>query len=262
MIRFQRGLRPARRGRAAARTTARTAARTGAWLAAAWLAAAVPGCSGFHATTLGDVLGGGALDDATITNGLREALQVGTQRAVAATSRPDGFLANPRIRIPMPQELTKVAKTLRSAGLGGHVDDFELAMNRAAEQASGEAVDVFWSVLKRMTFADARAILHGEDDAATAFFRRTAGEELRGRFHPVVAAKMSELGYVRKYDELVRMYTALPLTTKPAFRPEDYVTDRALDGLFTILADEEKRIRDDPVARTTALLRRVFGAPR
>lgn len=241
---------------------ARTLRAGAAVLAAAWMAAAAPGCSGFNAAALGDVLGGGALDDATIVDGLREALHVGTQRTVASTSRPDGFFANPRIRIPMPPDLAKVAKTLRSAGLGSHVEEFELAMNRAAEQASGEAVEVFWGALKRMTFADARGILQGEDDAATAFFRRTAGEELRARFHPVVAAKMSELGYVRKYDELVRMYTALPLTTKPAFRPEDYVTDRALDGLFTILADEEKRIRDDPAARTTALLRRVFGAPR
>ena len=242
--------------------TGRTTRRATSLLAAACLAAAVAGCSGFNAASLGDVLGSGPLDDSTIVAGLREALHVGTERTVAATSRTDGFWANPRIRIPMPRELSGVAKTLRAAGLGSHVEEFELAMNRAAEQASGTAVDVFWNALKRMTWTDARGILDGDDTAATEFFRRTTGDELRARFQPIVAAKMSELGYLRKYDELVSMYAALPLTTKPAFRPEDYVTDRALDGLFTILGDEEKRIREDPAARTTALLRRVFGAPR
>lgn len=228
---------------------------------AALVALAAAGCTGFNASTLGNVLGG-PLDDATIVQGLQEALHVGTQRAAASTSRTDGFFANPRIRIPLPRELSTVAKTLRTAGFGSKVDEFELAMNRAAEQASGEAVDVFWNAIRRMTFADARGILQGDSTAATTFFRRTAGEELRARFRPVVVARMNELGYVRKYDELVDLYASLPLTTRPAFRPEDYVTDRALDGLFTVLGDEEKRIREDPAARTTALLRRVFGAPR
>jgi hypothetical protein len=159
----------------------------------------------------------------------------------------------------MPAELTTVAATLRGIGLGGKVDEFELSMNRAAEQATGEAVGVFWSAIRSMSIADARSILDGPDNAATSYFRGRTGAELESRFRPIVDAKMQELGYLQAYDSLVDAYAALPLTTKPAFDPQGYVTGRALDGLFTILADEEQRIRDDPAARTTELLRQVFG---
>jgi hypothetical protein len=174
-------------------------------------------------------------------------------------SRRDGYFGNARIRIPLPQELDSAASTLRQVGLGSHVDELELAMNRAAEAAAGEAVDVFWNAIKSMTIADARGILNGPDTAATAYFRRTTEARLEARFAPIVDEKMTALGTVRVYDQLVAAYDALPLTTKPAFDPRAYVTSRALDGLFTVLGDEEKRIRDDPAARTTALLRRVFG---
>jgi hypothetical protein len=194
--------------------------------------------------------------------GLKEALQVGTGRASAATSARDGFLGNARIRIPLPQELAGPARTLRDIGLGSHVDDFEVAMNRAAEAATGEAVDVFASAIRAMTWADARAILDGPDTAATAYFRGATEAQLTARFRPIVETKMAELGTVRAYDTLVNAYTALPLTTKPSFDPYAYVTGRALGGLFTVLAGEEQRIRRGPLARTTELLRRVFGAPR
>jgi len=222
--------------------------------------ALLPACAGFDPGSLGDILdGGGPLDDATIVSGLREALNIGTQRASASVSRTDGYFGNARIRIPLPQELDSAASTLRSVGLGSHVDDFELAMNRAAEAAAGEAVDVFWSAIRSMTIADARGILNGPDTAATAYFRRTTETKLEARFAPIVDEKMTALGTVRVYDRLVAAYDALPLTTRPAFDPRAYVTDRALDGLFTVLGDEEKRIRDDPAARTTELLRKVFG---
>ena len=223
---------------------------------------AMPGCAGLSSSSLGDILGtsSGALDEPTIVAGLQEALHVGAQRTVDKTSRPNGFFENPRIRIPLPHELDTAAKTLRSVGLGQHVDQFELTMNRAAEAAAGEAVDVFWNAIKTMTWSDARGILQGNDTAATEFFRSRTEAELRTRFHPIVVAKMNELGTVRVYDQLVQAYTAIPLTKKPAFDPEDYVTTRALGGLFTILGEEEKRIREDPAARTTELLRRVFGA--
>jgi hypothetical protein len=220
------------------------------------------GCAGLSSTTLDDILesGAGPLDEPTIVAGLRDALRVGAERTVETTSRADGFFQNPRIRIPLPRELDSAATTLRSVGLGAHVDEFELTMNRAAEAAAGEAFDVFWNAIRTMTWSDARGILEGESDAATAFFRRRTETELRSRFHPIVVSKMNALGSVRAYDRLVQAYTALPLTTKPAFDPAEYVTRRALGGLFTVLGDEEKRIRDDPVARTTEILRRVFGA--
>ncbi|HMB70563.1 MAG TPA: DUF4197 domain-containing protein [bacterium] len=222
--------------------------------------ALLPACAGFDPGSLGDILeSSGPLDDATIVSGLREALNIGTQRASASVSRTDGYFGNARIRIPLPQELDSAASTLRQVGLGSHVDDFELAMNRAAEAAAGEAVDVFWSAIKSMTIADARGILNGPDTAATAYFRRTTEAQLEARFAPIVDEKMTTLGTVRVYDQLVSAYDALPLTTKPAFDPRAYVTDRALNGLFTVLGDEEKRIREDPLARTTALLRKVFG---
>jgi len=230
-------------------------------LVATGLALLLAGCAGLNTGSVGDILQGtGPLDESTIVDGLREALHVGTERAVRTTSRRDGFFGNPRIHIPIPQELESVAGTLRSVGLGDHVDEFELAMNRAAEEASKEAVDVFWSAIRGLTWTDARGILEGDDTAATAFFRGRTEQELRARFEPIVTRKMTELGYVRTYERLVEAYSALPLTTKPAFDPEAYVTDRALDGLFTILGEEEKRIREDPLARTTALLRRVFGS--
>lgn len=223
--------------------------------------AVMSGCGSVDPAVLEQILGttGGGLSESTIIAGLRQALEVGTERTVDNTSQTDGFFGNPLIRIPIPGELQTVATTLRGVGLGGKVDEFELAMNRAAEQASGEAVAVFWGAIKTMTIDDARGILNGPDNAATVYFRGRTETELETRFLPIVETKMQELGYVKKYEELADAYAALPLTTRPAFDPEDYVTDRALSGLFTILADEEKRIRDDPAARTTELLRQVFG---
>jgi hypothetical protein len=228
------------------------------------LAASLPlvlsACASFDPASLSDVLGtGGPLDESTIVSGLREALRVGSERSVDRTSRPGGFLDDARIRIPLPAELTGVARTLRDVGMGGFVDEFEESMNRAAEQATGEAVDVFRGAIRTMTFADARAILDGPDDAATSFFRSRTEAELLARFRPIVDRKMAELGYLETYDRLADAYAALPFKSRPVFDPGAYVTGRALDGLFTVLADEEKRIREDPAARTTELLRRVFS---
>ncbi|GJM44098.1 MAG: hypothetical protein DHS20C21_09400 [Gemmatimonadota bacterium] len=218
-------------------------------------------CATFNASDLSRILdAGGPLDEGTIVNGLKQALEVGSERAVGTTSAPGGFLNNARIRIPLPGELEGVARTLRVAGMGSYVEEFEVAMNHAAEKATGEAVSVFWGAIRQMTFSDAREILGGADDAATSFFRARTEEELNERFAPIVNAKMAELGYLDTYDRLIDGYAALPLTSRPEFDPRSYVTGRALDGLFVILADEEKRIRDDPAARTTDLLRRVFSS--
>ncbi len=209
-------------------------------------------------------LAGGAtrppLDEQTVAAGLREALQVGTERTVQSTSRIDGFLGNTLIRIAVPEEFAGAAKTLRKVGLGSQVDTLETAMNRAAEQASGEAMAVFLDTLAQMTVADAFAILRGGDHAATDYFRDKTSETLRARFAPIVRAKMAEVGLYRIYDQASRSYAALPFASRaPAIDLEEYVTGRGLDGLFTVLADEEKKIRQDPAARTTALLRRVFA---
>lgn len=201
------------------------------------------------------------LDDATIASGLKEALRVGIERAVADTSRPDGFLGNDRIRIPLPEKLQSVADTLRKIGLDKPVEDLVVAMNRGAEKASAEAADVFVGAIERMTLADARGILQGGPTAATDFFRAKTEDELRAKFEPIVAAKLDAVGGVRTYNDLLSRYRALPFVPKPPqLRLERFVTDKALDGLFVTLGREEARIREDPRARATALLKQVFGS--
>lgn len=205
---------------------------------------------------------GGAPDRATIAAGLREALRVGSERAVAATSRRDGFLGNALIRIAVPDELDSAATALRRVGLGSQVDALEVSMNRAAEQASGEAFDVFAGAIRGMTLEDVVGVWRGGDTAATAYFREHTQDALRARFEPIVATSMQRVGLARLYGDLVARVRALPLVEAPTLDLEDYVTDRTLDGLFTVLGQEETRIRQDPAARTTELLREVFGSAR
>jgi hypothetical protein len=206
--------------------------------------------------------GAGTLDEATVASGLREALQVGSRRAVDRTSVADGFWSDVRIRIPVPERAAQVASSLRSVGLGPQVDAFERSMNRAAERASAEAASVFIDAILRLTIPDAIGILRGQDDAATQYLRRTAGAELTRRFTPIVDAKMREVGVTRLYADLIDQLRAFPLVQRPELDLTDYVTSRAVDGLFVVVADEEARIREDPAARTTELLRRVFGSRR
>jgi hypothetical protein len=223
------------------------------------LAAAV-GCGGSASLdAVGDLLGSpGLRGESRIVAGLKQALEIGTERAVGQTSQQDGFLRNPSIRIGLPDSLQTMAAGLRAVGLGERIDELEVAMNRAAEQASAEATEVFWQGIRQMSFADARSILAGGDTAATEYFERTTREPLRERFEPIVAERMRSVGLVRLYGDLVARYAALPFTDKPTLNLERYVTDGALDGLFRVLGEEERRIREDPAARTTTLLKEVF----
>ncbi len=234
---------------------------------AAFLAAAVLLVTSCETTRVTRVLsellqsGQGGVSLETMVAGLKEALTVGTRNAVEKTSRAGGFSADNLLRIRTPPELEKVAKTLRAVGLGRMVDDFEAKMNLAAEQASARATPVFLDAVKGMTFADAKQILQGGDTAATDYFRGRTEKRLGGIFRPIAAEQMAKVGAVRVYNNLMRKYNAIPLVTRPRFDIEDYVTGKTLDGLFATLAAEETRIRRDPVARTTELLRRVFGQP-
>jgi len=206
-----------------------------------------------------DLLGGaGATGESRVVAGLKQALQIGTERAVEQTSRANGFLSNDAIRIGMPESLDGMAKGLRAIGFGQQLDEFEVAMNRAAEEASGEAAPVFWEAIGNMSFQDARGILDGGETAATDYFERVTREPLAKRFEPIVAARMQNVGVVARYNELVGRYAALPFAQKPSLSLEQYVTGGALDGLFHVLGQEERRIREDPAARTTDLLREVF----
>lgn len=222
------------------------------------------GCTALQ-ESMGDILdsgsGDGELDESIVIDGIREALRVGTENAVLSTSQLDGYLGNELIRIILPEQLESMASTLRSVGLGGYVDELEVGMNRAAELAAAEARDIFWNAIREMTVADAFGILNGGDAAATEYFRRQTGDDLRERFHPIIEQKIEETGLSRLYSQVADSYNNLPLTGTPRLVDlDEYVTDRALDGLFMVLAQEEQRIREDPAARTTELLRRVFGS--
>jgi len=196
----------------------------------------------------------------TIIGGLKEALVVGTRNTVAQTGKKGGYTDNSLIHIPLPQKLQKFGSTLRAVGLGTQVDQFEQTMNEAAENAARTAAPVFVDAIKQMSFTDAKAILNGGNTAATDYFRQRTSGALRTRYSSVVSKHMNSLGAVRKYNDLVSRYNMIPLVPKATFDPEAYVTDQALDGLFTVLATEEQKIRENPAARTTALLRQVFGS--
>ncbi len=224
---------------------------------------AFSGCAALSESA-GDILntgsGDGELDESVVIDGIREALRVGTQNTVISTSQVDGYLGNEMIRIALPEQMGSVASTLRTVGLGAYVDELEVGMNRAAELAAAEARDVFWKAINSMTVTDAFGILNGEDTAATEYFRRQTGADLRARFHPIIEEKIEEIGLSRMYSKVADAYNDLSFTGAPGLVDlDEYVTDQALEGLFTVLAQEEKKIREDPAARTTELLRKVFG---
>ena len=196
-----------------------------------------------------------------IGRGLKEALSKGVRSAVDSLGRTDGFLGDARVKIPLPRSLQKAERGLRMAGQGRAVDEFVTSMNRAAEKAVPVAIDVFVDAITQMTFDDARRILFSrEDDAATQFFRRTSEGELRRLFRPIVEDFTESVGVTQKYKTMVGKYGfAASLLGQDATDIDGYVTQKAMDGLFLLIADEERRIRRDPIGRTTDLLRRVFG---
>ena len=205
-------------------------------------------------------LGGQSLSEDEIAKGLKEALQVGTARAVEDVSKINGYFNNPKIRIPLPESVQKTEKLIRAAGFGAKVDEFELSMNRAAERAAPEAKALFWDAIKQMTFGDAKKILNGRDNEATLYFQEKTSPRLREIAKPVVRDAMSEVGVTRSYQELDRTVRTIPFAGSYSFDLDQYVTDKALNGLFVVLAEEEKKIRENPAARTTDLLRKVFGS--
>lgn len=204
---------------------------------------------------------GGGIGPNQAAQGLKEALQLGTTRAVDRLCVPDGFWLNRDARIPLPESLRGAEKTLRALGQGKTVEDFQLSLNRAAEAAVPEATRIFAAAIRGMSFDDAVAILHGPSNAATQYFRGKTEAELAARFRSTVVMATSRTGATRKYKEL----SGKLATWAPGFQPEDidsYVANRAVGSLFTALAQEESRIRRDPAARSTELLKKVFsGGP-
>lgn len=201
----------------------------------------------------------GGLTEDKIVAGLKQALEIGSARATGVVGRVNGYYKNPQIRIPLPKDLHRLEHTLREVGYGAKVDAFELSMNRAAERAAPAAKRIFIDAVRQMSFSDARKILDGPDDAATQYFRRKTYARLERTFEPIVHSAMSHVGVTRQYQHLQAKLDSIPFTSGLTTNIDTYVTDRALDGLFLMLAHEERRIRRDPVARTTELLKEVFG---
>ena len=198
------------------------------------------------------------LSNDKIIAGLKEALEVSTSKAVASTGRPDGFLKNEAIKILLPPKLETVGKGMRMLGMGAQVDELEVGMNRAAEQATPQAKQIFIAAVKKMSFDDAHKILTGSDTAATEYFRRTSSTDLTTAFTPIVQRSMQRVGVVQQYH---RMLANAPggSTLAGQFDLTKYVVGKTLDGLFLMLGEEEKKIRKDPAAQTTSLLKEVFG---
>ena len=199
------------------------------------------------------------LSDEKITSGLKEALQVGTDNAVRSTGRPDGYFGNEAIKVLMPEKLRTLEKGLRAIGYGPDVDEFVLSMNRAAERAAPHAKAIFWDAILELSFEDARQIFSGGDTAATDYFRDKTTDKLVGAFTPVVEEAMDEVGVTRQYNQLVGRARAIPFLKSELLDINEYVVSKALDGLFYVLAEEERKIRKDPAARITELLKEVFG---
>ncbi len=199
------------------------------------------------------------LSDEKITSGLKEALRVGTDNAVRSTGRPDGYFGNEAIKVLMPEKLRTLEKGLRAIGYGPDVDEFVLSMNRAAEGAAPHAKAIFWDAILELSFEDARQIFSGGDTAATDYFRDKTTDKLVGAFTPVVEEAMDEIGVTRQYNQLVGRARAIPFLKSELLDINEYVVSKALDGLFYVLAAEERKIRKDPAARITELLKEVFG---
>ncbi len=196
--------------------------------------------------------------DDDLVSGLKEALDVGTKKAVELVSQVDGYFANEVIKILVPEKMQKVASTLGTIGLQKQVDEFVLSMNRAAEKAVPEAISIFVDAIKEMSFDDAKGILTGGDTAATEYFKTKTSETIYDAFKPIISASMEEVGVTKTFKILTDKYSSLPFVEKESIDLDHYVTTKTLDGLFYMLGEEEKKIRTDPAARVTDILKKVF----
>jgi Protein of unknown function (DUF4197) len=202
---------------------------------------------------------GAGLGDAKIGQGLKEALRVGTENAVNLTGRLDGYFANQAIKILMPERLKSLEQGLRLIGQGDRVDELVLGMNRAAEKAAPAARGIFVDAIGEMSIDDARKILSGPDTAATDYFKGKTTGKLTTAFQPVVQKAMNEVGLARQYNDLLGQAKAIPFFRAEEYDLDHYVVGKSLDGLFHVVGDEERKIRTNPAARTTDLLREVFS---
>jgi hypothetical protein len=204
---------------------------------------------------------GASLPQAEIGSGLKDALKVASQRVVGRVGKTDGYWGDNAIRIPLPGPIDKVSGALKTVGAGGMVDDLHLKMNRAAEQAAPQALNIFVDAASKMSISDARAILTGPNDAATQYFKKTSTGQLTTAFHPIVDNTLSQVGAVKTFNSVKSRASSIPLAGQQiaGFDLTDFTVGKALDGLFHYLGIEEASIRSNPAARTTDLLKKVFG---
>jgi hypothetical protein len=201
-----------------------------------------------------------SVSESDIVNGLKEALEIGTGKAVDLVSKTGGYYNNPDIKIPLPGAVQKAETLLRGAGFGPKIDAFELSMNNAAERAAPEAKSIFWDAIKNMKIDDAKKILNGGDNEATLYFKDKTYMRLQETFEPIVEASMGEVGVTRSFQNLNATVEKIPFTDSFNLDLNEYVTEGALNGLYLMLAEEEKKIRSDPAVRVTDLLKKVFGS--
>jgi hypothetical protein len=194
-----------------------------------------------------------------VGEGLKEALVKGISIGADQVSQVDGYFKNPQLKIPFPPDVKKVEDKLRQIGLGNEVDKFVMTLNRGAEDAAKEAKPIFVTAIRSMTIQDAWAILRGEPDAATQYLKKTTTLQLKEKFSPVIQNSLDKVSATKYYTDLVNTYNKIPLVQKVNPDLNEYATDLAIQGLFTMIAKEEKNIRENPIARTTELLKKVFG---
>jgi hypothetical protein len=200
-----------------------------------------------------------ALDQATIISGLKEALALSTEKAIAIVGKTDGYFGNKMIKILMPEKMRMVTDALSKAGMQKQVDAFILSMNRAAEKAAPKAASIFSDSIKNMKLEDAQKILNGGDTAATDYFKLKTSDRIYNEFKPIISSTMSEVGTTRLYENIMSKTKTMPFMSGMAVDLDDYVTRKSADGLFLMLGQQEKKIRGNPAARSTDLLKKVFG---
>lgn len=209
-----------------------------------------------HALSLGDLSAGDA------SSGVKAALEKGATVAVSLLGRPDGFLGNPKVRIPLPGYLESGAKMLRMVGQGSRIDELVTAMNRAAEQAVPAAQELLVNAVRSMSVSDAKGILTGGETSVTQFFVGKTRSPLTERFLPIVTSATAKVQLAEKYNNIASKVSAYGLVKKEDANIQRYVTGKSLDGLYLIIGEEERKIRQDPVGSGSAILQKVFGALR
>ncbi|MBN4051278.1 DUF4197 domain-containing protein [bacterium AH-315-M05] len=199
------------------------------------------------------------LTNEEVGRGLKEALTIGIKKGADMVSKEDGYFKNSSIKIPFPPDAIKVANKLRDMGFGQQVDKVILTLNRGAEHAAKEAKPIFISAIKQMTFTDVMLILKGEENAATEYLKRTTSDQLRIKFKPVIQNSLDQVGATKYWTDVINIYNKIPFIEKVNPDLNEFVTQKAMNGLFFMIAKEEAKIRKDPLARVTDLLKRVFG---